>query len=73
MLYFVVATYCIVQKKTVVVMRCLGFARAHTLSPQKLRLTSVAHKFPLCNKGNLRTPDIGRVFYRDSDMTQLHK
>lgn len=38
----------------------------HSLSLQKSRLTFIAHKLPLCNKGEWQAPDIGFIIYGDS-------
>ena len=38
-----------------------------TLSLQKLCSTSLTGNFPLFNKEALRAPDIGNIFYKDSD------
>lgn len=37
---------------------------------------SISHKLLVCNKGNLRAPEVGCVFYKDSDtcfiLNKLH-
>lgn len=43
-----------------------------SLSPHELRLTSVSHRLPMCNKGNLRGPGVGCVFYWDSGYPSNH-